>query len=204
MKNKITLSKLLAIAFFAMVTITSCTKDESPVPNSATNGSASSCSSRTQRAYHEHFTAVSAITPTATGVFNPGSGSGNATHIGNANMAFNQLVTFYNGVPVGSTAAPVNQFYSNTLASAGITNVPNTVSSITYDNSGNSVWFTSSTGTVLTPVSATRINFSATLDIIGGSGKFTGATGQVELEGHFNPQLPNQAAVLESDGSITY
>ncbi len=199
MKNKIILSAFVATALLAMVTINSCTKEEIG-PNTNTTNSTSFSSTR---AYHESFTAVSAITPTANGIFNPGSGTGHTTHFGNAHMCFNQLVKFVNGNPVGSTAAPVNQFYSSTLSTAGIT-VPNTVSSITYDNHGNSVWFTSDEGTTLTPVSITRVNFSAPLDIIGGTGTFAGATGHVLLEGHFNPQLPNQAAEMESNGSITY
>lgn len=205
-------NKLLLISLLALFIISSCTKEENTLPSgiATTNTKTGTtqygkCGEKATRDYKESFNATSTITPTATGIFNPGTGKGHATHFGDdARICFNQLVLLVNGNPVGSVAAPVNQFYATKLAASGVKNVPNTVSSITYDEDGNSVWFTSSTGTSLAPVSATKVNFSATLSIIGGTGKFSGATGQVTMTGYFNPQSANQAAVMETSGTITY
>ncbi len=207
MKTKNLLLSLLVTLFIA-----SCTKEEITPFNDSGNTANSTeepvvfgkNGKQVKRIYSEWFTATSTITPTEMGVFNPGSGNGNATHMGKATNYFNQMVTFSNGQPVGSTAAPVNQFFATELAAAGITNVPNSVSSITFDNDGNSVWFTSTTGTNLKPINATKVFFTANLDIIGGTGKFYGATGKVILSGFFNPQSASQSAVMQSSGTITY
>ena len=209
-------NKLLVISFMAALAITSCTKDENDI--TTTSGTSTTKSNNTvfgknddskeakliTVAYQDFFNATSTITPTATGVFNPGSGKGHATHMGEARTCFNQIVNFIDGQPVGSSAAPVSQFFSTTLAKAGIYYLPSTVSSITYDEDGNSVWFTSSTGTALSPTSATKVNFSASLVIIGGTGRFKGAIGSATMSGYFNPQTANQAAVMQTSGTITY
>lgn len=201
-------TRLLILSLLVAVFVSSCSKDDIDPTNGGSNSGGTKPvygkTGKATRAYQESFTATSTITPTNTGVFNPGSGSGNATHLGLATISFNQLVTFYNNQPIGSTAAPVNQFYASQLAAVGINNVPDAVSTITYDKSGNSVWFTSTTGTSLSLVSATRVNFTANLNIIGGSGKFEGASGAVVLSGYFNPQSASQSAVMQSSGTITY
>ena len=209
-------NKLLVVSFMAALAITSCSKEADDI--TTTNTSTTTKSSNTvfgkndeskdaklvTVAYSDYFNATSTITPTATGVFNPGSGVGHATRMGEARNCFNQIVNFIGSQPVGSSAAPVSQFFSTTLAKAGIYYLPSAVSSITYDDDGNSVWFTSSTGTSLAPVSATRVNFSASLVIIGGTGKFKGAIGSATMSGYFNPQTANQAAVMQTSGMITY
>ncbi|MFA6261750.1 MAG: hypothetical protein WC760_09790 [Bacteroidia bacterium] len=206
MKSRLTIAWVIVMVIF-----TSCGKEEITNQSNAAleQGSNEATYGKTQaaRPYYESFTAISNITPTANGVFNPGWGTGSARHMGTAKMCFNQQVIFAminsQPMPIGSTAAPVNQFYASQLAAAGIT-VPNSVSSITYDDFGNSVWFTSTTGTSLAPVSATRVNFTANLQIIGGTGRFAGASGTTLMNGYFNPQDPNQAAVISTGGTIIY
>ena len=130
----------------------------------------------------------------------PGGGEGNATHLGKVWTYYNQYASFGpNGF--GSSAAPVNMFFASQLSAAGIT-VPNDVSTVVFDKKGNSVWF-KLVSNITVPVSAARINFSGVSDIIGGTGKFAGATGQVNLNGYFNPTDPDDAAV-SSVGTITY
>lgn len=207
MKTWLRMAWMVGVVFLA-----SCGKEE--INNSATSAAEQAANdevygkAQASRPYYESFTAVSTITPTASGVFNPGWGKGSARHMGTAIMCFNQQVIFAmvggQPVPIGSSAAPVNQFYATQLAAAGITNVPSSVSAITYDSHGNSVWFTSSTGTSLAPVNATRVNFTANLQIIGGTGRFAGASGQTIMNGYFNPQDPNQAAVITTGGTIIY
>lgn len=131
----------------------------------------------------------------------PGGGDGNASHIGNAKTYFNQYVPF--APPLfSSVPAPVTQFFSAPLAAAGFTGIPSSVSSIVYDSKGNSVWFHQTSNSTI-PASSTRINFSGTADIIGGTGKFSGATGEVSLQGFFNPQ-DQQDASFWQNGWIRY
>lgn len=131
----------------------------------------------------------------------PGGGSGNATHMGNAQIYFNQYVPF-NPPYFSSIHAPVNQFFSKELAAVGLGSLSNDVSSVVFDGKGNAVWL-HQTSNSTTPVSASRIEFSGISDIIGGTGKFAGATGEVNLKGYFNP-LDQQDAAVSADGWILY
>ena len=131
----------------------------------------------------------------------PGGGSGNATHMGNANVYFNQYVPF-NPPFFSSVHAPVNLFFSAELAAAGLGSLSNDVSSVVFDGKGNSVWLHQVSNST-TPVSDIRVEFTGTSTIIGGSGKFAGASGEVTLNGYFNPQDQQDAAV-SADGWILY
>lgn len=129
----------------------------------------------------------------------PGGGDGNATHMGNASTYFNQYATLG---PTGLTTsfAPVTMFFATQLAAF---NVPATVGSIVFDDKGNSVWFRVVGSTQATPVSPTRVNFTGTNNIVGGTGKFAGATGQVTINGYFNPQNQQDASFWQN-GWISY
>ena len=131
----------------------------------------------------------------------PGGGDGNAAHLGKCHTFFNQYVPF-NPPSISSVPAPVTQFFGGELTAAGLTNIPANVSTITYDDNGNAVWFYQ-TSSVTTPESSTRLNFVATADIIGGSGKFEGATGSITINGYLNPTDPSDAGFWSS-GSIKY
>jgi hypothetical protein len=199
MKTQLAITSLCVVLALA-----SCKKDETSGTSIDPASAMTAHSAPVTRAYNDSFGAFSNLTFTSSGVFNPGSGSGNATHMGNASCYFNQLVLFYNGNPIGSVAAPVSQFFSSQIAAAGITGVPGSVSTITIDHQGNSIWFTTYSGTSLAFVNPTRVNFSSNLSIIGGTGKFAGATGTVTLNGYFNPQSPSQAATFINSGTITF
>jgi hypothetical protein len=131
----------------------------------------------------------------------PGGGDGNATHIGNCKTYFNQYVPF-NPPLFSSVAAPVTQFFADLLSAAGYNNIPAAVSYIVYDDRGNSIWF-HQTSNSSTPVSALRINFTGTSNIIGGTGKFSKATGEITFNGFFNPEDQQDASVW-SNGWIKY
>lgn len=131
----------------------------------------------------------------------PGSGIGNATHMGKANCFFNQYTSFGPG-GISSVPAPVTMFFAAELAAAGITNVPDYVNSITFDKQGNSIWFQGGQ-TTTTPVGPTRINFSGTNTIVGGTGKFENATGSVSLSGYFNP-VDQTDASFYTEGKILF
>lgn len=131
----------------------------------------------------------------------PGGGEGNATHMGNCHTYFNQYVTF---IPpnVVSLHAPVTMFFAVQLAAAGYTGIPDNVGSIVYDDKGNSIWFHAE-GVTSVPVSPIRVEFSGTNFIVGGTGKFAGATGEVSIAGYFNPQN-QQDAGFHQEGWIQY
>ena len=52
-------------------------------------------------------------------------------------------------------------------------------------------------------VSPTRINLDGPMLIVGGTGKFTGATGETSFHGYFNPQNLNEATFWQN-GWIAY
>ncbi|RIW15843.1 hypothetical protein D0X99_10505 [Algoriphagus lacus] len=116
----------------------------------------------------------------------PGTGFGNATHMGNAYSFINQYATLGpNGL--STVGAPVTQFFESELADLGLTGIPDAVSSLTTDGKGNAIYFKNVLN-VTTPASPTRINFVAQVEIIGGTGIYKTATGTGEVNGYFNPQ----------------
>ena len=64
------------------------------------------------------------------------------------------------------------------------------------------IWFRQ-TSNSSTPISEVRINFTGTSDIIGGTGNFSGATGEITFNGFFNPQDQQDASVWDH-GWIKY
>jgi hypothetical protein len=131
----------------------------------------------------------------------PGGGTGNLTHVGNCQTLFNQYATFGPG-GLQSIGAPVNMFFASQLAAAGYT-VPNTVTTIFFHQQGKSVWSQAVGISTTVPVSPSRVEFTASHIIIGGTKQFAGATGEYVISGFFNPQNPNEAG-FSVDGWITY
>jgi hypothetical protein len=138
----------------------------------------------------------------------PGYGDGNATHMGNAAVYFNQYTVRQPSGIVNLFSSPVTMFFANQLMAY---NVPPEVSAIAYDRKGNTIWFKNDPGGIPSAtVSPTKIIFSGTMYIIGGTGKFTGATGETILNGYFDPSplQTNPGALLEGilshDGWIRY
>jgi hypothetical protein len=132
----------------------------------------------------------------------PGGGEGNVSHMGRANTFFNQYLPF-TPPNFGTIPAPVTMFFDEELTEAGYPGIPSTVQYITFDKKGNSVWFWGSGTTTSTAVSPTRVEFTGVSNIVGGTGRFEGATGQVTLYGYFNPQDTQDASVW-SNGWIEY
>lgn len=130
----------------------------------------------------------------------PGTGLGNATFMGKAYSFINQYASF-GPSGLSTVGAPVTQFYLIELEELGLENIPDNVSSLTTDGKGNSVWFKNIIN-VTTPASETRMDFIAEVEIVGGTGKFEGATGNGTVVGYFNPQDGKGATTLRA--SIVY
>jgi hypothetical protein len=199
---------------FFLVTITpllwSCQKETLPDNNKQTESITTAQKQNQQLPFKGSFTtffnfipdfASGWTPPNPAPAWYPGGGSGNLTHVGTCQTYFNQYATFG---PSGlqTVGAPVNMFFAGALSAAGYT-VPNTVTTIFYTGQGKSVWCQAVGISTTNPVSPTRIEFTSTLNIIGGTNQFSGATGQFTLSGFFNPQNPQQAG-FEVDGWISY
>lgn len=159
------------------------------------------------RAYRDSFVTWYNFVPDFANGFNgtapapgwfPGGGPGNATHMGKCSSYFNQYATI-GQTGLVTASAPVTMFFGQQLAEF---NVPASVNSIVLDDKGNAVWF-HLLYSQTTPVSPTRIEFHGESDIVGGNGKFAGATGHVTLNGYFNPQ-DQQDASFWNNGWIKY
>ena len=210
-----TKSKVLLTGLILSVTILmfACRKDAASVTaNNVATKTAAKPGRPVERAYRDSFdTWYQFIPDIANGwdpahptpflAWYPGGGNGHAAHIGNAKTYFNQYIPF-NPPLFSSIPAPVIMFFSNELALGGYTSIPAVVSSIVYDNKGNSIWFHQTSNSTI-PTSDTRIDFTGTAEIIGGTGKFNGATGEVTLGGFFNP-VDQQDASVWSEGRIIY
>jgi len=119
----------------------------------------------------------------------PGIGVGSATRFGKGNESlsfFNQIAKFDSNFQLKTTGAPVTDVFSVELAKLGLVGIPKNVSSITTDRKGNSIWF-ENIENVTTPESPEKINFKATIKVVGGSGKFAKAYGEGIVEGFYNP-----------------
>jgi len=157
----------------------------------------------------------------------PGGGEGNATHMGNVKTWFNQLAFTASELPIpaGSLVAPVVDVINYPVLGAPLPliqagdfaglaaintklNIPQqvygkVVSSFFYNDKGDAVFISNSTVSFITPVSATRNEFSGKALIVGGRGKFSKAVGEVDFKGSFNPNNPNEAD-YGVDGWISY
>jgi len=203
------ISKVASMMFFAsaiILTITACQK-ETVLKNEAEELQMSSAKNGpVTRAYRDSFVNHLMFVPDIAGgwtapnispAWYPGDGRGHAAHVANANIYFNQ----YGNGP-GVVAAPVTMFFAGVLAAAGYTGIPASVSTIIFDDKGNSIWF-HHTSILSTPVSPTRINVLGEQDIVGGTGKFSEATGHVILNAFFNPQNLQESSSWQT-GWISY
>ena len=131
----------------------------------------------------------------------PGSGEGNATHMGNVSVYINSHTVRNSGGGVIAYHSPVTMFFASELSAF---QVPSNVSGISFDDKGNSVWMRiAPEGLLSARVSPTRINLDGPMLIVGGTGKFTGATGETSFHGYFNPQNLNEATFWQN-GWIAY
>lgn len=149
----------------------------------------------------------------------PGAGTGNATHLGKCTTLFNQLAYILppqNDIR-GSVAAPVTAIPSYPVASGFASYLPaitslsvpeaingKIVNTILYNKNGEAIFLSAITGGGKTTfISPQKIAFNGKGLIVGGRGKFEGATGEFDYEGYFNPENNNDAA-YNAAGWINY
>lgn len=158
----------------------------------------------TDRAYFERFRNQIVPSQFAEGLFFPGTGVGNSTHMGKALTFLNQkLVVSPEGFPT-TIGAPVTDFHAAALDELGLNTsiIPAKVSSITTDGKGNSVWFENVLNIVQEPDENNIQTFEAQVVIVGGTGKFEGATGSGTVIGFFNSITGVGSSTIK--GRITY
>jgi hypothetical protein len=206
MKKIVKWISVMALPSIMILVITSCQKEVLPKNSEEEIATSSAARGPVRRAYRDSFVnqlmfvpdiASGWTAPNIAPAWYPGSGEGNVAHMGKAKMYFNQYGDGSNVV-----AAPVTMFFVEPLKEAGYSGIPALVSTIIYDDKGNSIWF-HHTSILSTPVSQTRINVTGAEDIIGGTGKFSGATGQVTLNAFFNPQNLQESSSWQN-GWIQY
>lgn len=125
--------------------------------------------------------------------FLPGTGKGVARFMGRATSYINQLATS----ETTSIGAPVTQFYGEELAKLGLKKIPDEVSSVTVDRRGNAIFF-KSLENIATPINETLTIFVAEVEIVGGTGRFRGASGEGIVEGRFNPTNGKGSSVVKA------
>lgn len=175
-------------------------------PGSATALKAASQHKPETRAYRDSFVVVLGFYPDFAGgwtpadpdapTWYPAEGKGNATHMGNANVYFNTHTLRVAGT-VTVFDAPVGMFYGPQVEQFGISPTDE-VTLVTYDGKGNSVWFRlkeKETGMPTWHLDATNIAMEGQMLIVGGSGKFEGATGETTFHGTFD-----QASLTKENG----
>ena len=135
----------------------------------------------------------------------PGFGTGNATFIGKSYSYFNQYAL---GGPddngeVTTIAAPVTEYFAEQLTELGlnveeIDSCYKTVSTLTTDGKGNTIWFTN----ILNKAkfdNQENITFEAQIEIVGGTGIFKNATGQGTVRGNVNGSNGQGTTVVKAN-----
>lgn len=208
--KKITIWLIPFLLLIIIISVMSCQK-EAIYTNTADEEIATvSNHGPVTRAYRDSFNILLNFIPDIAGgwvatspnsrVWWPGGGDGNATHMGNVSTYLNQY-TLRVGTQIVMFHAPVIMFFATELQAY---NVPSEVNVVVFDDKGNSVWFSDDhAGLPTTRVSSSKITFTGTMHIVGGTGKFTGATGETTLSGYFNPQNLNEATFWQN-GWIAY
>ena len=148
----------------------------------------------------------------------PGGGEGQATHLGNCSIYFNQLVygTSPEAPPAGSVAAPLVDVpgyivtgaplpliqagdFSSLASAVSSLHIPaevygKIVNSVFYSAKGEAIFTAAITGAGSTfPISQTVVGFNGKALIVGGRGRFIHAVGEIDYDGYFNVANPNDA-----------
>lgn len=177
-------------------------------------------------------TTVNANGTNYTGFVNvPGGGTGTATHMGKISLFFNQLTYTANTdveqpQPLGSVSASVSLISSYPVLGAPLPLIQSgefegfdeanlwlktpeidesgrVINAVIFCSKDDALFIANTSPSIITPESATRLNFAGKLIIAGGRGKFAKAKGDMDFTGFFNPQNPNDAGYV-IEGWIEY
>lgn len=199
-------------AFFVagMAFLAGCQKDVSELasPNSPDSKSAVSKQKSQEHMLKGQYDAYWDTTMGAQGNWAYGSGEGHLNILGKSRIYYNTispytaLNLFYN--------APVTQFFATELWRYGFTGLGTNVSSIMLDQQGNSIQLEIKQGTVgeytfheMPPNLVTPVDLKAEYKIVGGTGKFEEATGDILLTGYWDPKWPHET-LLVINGEIVF
>ena len=158
----------------------------------------------------------------------PGGGSGEASHLGNATIFFNQLAygTAPDAPPAGSIAAAVSDVpgypvtgaplpliqagdFTSLAGAVSSLDIPasilqNIINTVVYNSKGDAIFLSAITGAGGTfPISSTKVGFNGKALIVTGRGRFHHAAGEVDYNGYFNLVDASDAA-FNADGWIAY
>lgn len=114
-----------------------------------------------------------------------GTGSGHATHMGNATTYFNTHTLRVAGT-VMVYHARVGMYYATQVAPFGV-QPEDEISAVNVDSKGNSIWIkVEPEGLRTWHLDETQIAMQGKARIVGGTGKFAGATGETDFHGAFD------------------
>lgn len=208
MKKKSSVSAIIVPSLIILL-LASCQKESIYTNTGEEEATSAASQGPVTRAYRDSFDADLHFVPDIAGGWTypnsapawfHGNGHGNATHMGNVNTYFNTY-TLKSSAGVMVYGRSVTMFYATQLQSY---DVPSNVSGIVYDDKGNSIWFRiAPEGWTSWHTDATHVAMTGTSFIVGGTGKFTGATGETTTNATFN-QLILQECSLWQNGWIAY
>ena len=218
---------VIFIPLFVAVLFSACKKDENDDSGLVVD-KPFTMTSTTHPRVHPVTPASLALEPLLIGYANvAGSGTGTATDIGEIKTWFNQLIYSTTGTnpPTGSYKAPIAEALDYPVLGGPLPliqehdfdelreankwlKIPiyvqgNMVTSVIYNDKGDAIFASLLTDSKLTPVSATRVNFSAEGVFVGGRGKFANASGTYTQTGFFNPENFDEAG-YNIEGKISY
>lgn len=163
------------------------------------------------RAYRDSFDIAMTFVPDAGWVYPNswpawfyGTGDGNATHMGNVNSYFNSHTTKSSTGVTMVYGRPVTQYYATEVARFNIpASLVQHVHAVIYDDKENSIWVEiAPEGMPSWHPDAIHVGMAGRALIVGGTGKFAGATGETTLNCYFSKI--NLKGSMWQNGRITY
>jgi hypothetical protein len=134
----------------------------------------------------------------------PGTGKGNLSHMGLAHLYMNEKVLPTGPFTGAGPTSPVNDYFQSPLASYGLT-VPDEVGWIFFDENGNSIWAKGDLDYSSPVDNLMHVNITGNLQIINGTGKFSGAKGHYNVKGYTDLKVPLLSpCYLQIHGIIVY
>lgn len=177
----------------------------------ATESNKTSTQKAVTRAYRDSFDVALGFMPDLQGgwtwadpdapAWYPGTGNGNATHMGNVKTYFNTHTLRVEGT-VMVYHARVGRFFATQVGQFNI-HPEDEVSAVHYDDKGNSIWFKiAPEGLHSWHIDQTHVAMEGKMLIVGGTGKFAGATGETDFHAAFDQASWDSTSKTFKDASI--